>query len=216
MYLFITMTVVYSELENRYLLHLVFTPGSYSATALSLFLEGMQYWWWVQMISGITLVKIYSMPPKSSWFFPFCIYPRRSCPACGWLPSERPSKASSGPLQQCSAANSSTQSGLCHCRNSRGPAVLPESLKWLEMKIKSSFNNNQSWKVTELLVSLFFFSTSWLTRCGGLEHQTATYSQWRCSRVKSVNLFLIRFAPQVTPTKLYKDLRVKERSVVSW
>lgn len=88
MYLSINMTILYSKLESRQPVASHIYSGilfSYS----SLFLEGMQHWWWVQVTSGITLVKIYCMPPPTPLFFPLvilrsswidsCIYPRRSC-----------------------------------------------------------------------------------------------------------------------------------------
>lgn len=53
-----------------------------------------------------------------------------------------------------------TESGLCHCRNSRGPEVLPESLKWLGMKVKSFFNNHQVGKWQNCLCLFFFPHTS--------------------------------------------------------
>lgn len=146
----------------------------------------MQHWQWVQVISGITLVKIYCMPPKSSFFNP-----------CSFRTTQQGRPCTSALLP------TGLQSQVCIT------AGTERLLKWLGMKIKSSFNNNQVGK-WQNYVFFFFFSTPWLT-------QNKTFcSQWRCSRVKSVNLFLIRFAPWMTPTMLYKDLRVKENSVVSW
>lgn len=146
------------------LLHLVFTLGSYSAISLSLFLEGMQHRQWVQMISEITLVKIYCMSPESSFFFPLlilgswwidaCIYPRRSCM---WLASFRATQQGQlwAPAAVLCHQQQYTESGLCHCRNTRSPEVLPESLKWLGMKIEISFNNNKVGKWQNCLC-LFF------------------------------------------------------------